>query len=281
MENGAPKKLKPVKGYGAFCYFPTITGTHLNFIVHAPFSLDASRDNINSESRNTELIQKLAELAAKSLQLLRDKNLIDDNILKIIPIKKENFATNSISFEPFYDEIKNAMQTEKLIPTKGGCVKADDAYRAEVIKLTEVFLNEQLGALVVNLNAAWAFPRIKRANNNTTEADYIEEIVSEHLGEDKILKAIEINADFIENQSIDWLNKKFYTWLHGGSRLTKIDIKSSEIFLDTNGKATSAEYLFFPSNKFNGYKTVHPDLFNNADTKAFLESLDVREPNCY
>lgn len=279
MEDSKPKKLQPATGYTAFCFFPTMTITHLNFIIHAPFLLNASRDNIKpDEEYNINLIQNLAELAAETLPLLRDKNLIDDDILKIIPIQEFDYGQN-ISFQSFYDEIKKKFQTEALIPAQGGgCVKSANAYWAEVIKLTEYFFNKQLQEIVNNQNAAWVFTSIKRANNYSPERNYIDEIVPQHLDNNDILKRI--GADFIEKQTTAWLNDYFYVWLKDKTG----DLKYKKFFLDSNGNAVSTldsygkKILFFPSNKFSGYTTVHPDLFNNANTKNILEKIEVREP---
>ena len=52
----------------AFCFFPTKEVTNLNFILHAPFLLTDSREGIKAgEKHNNELIEQLAELAARQL----------------------------------------------------------------------------------------------------------------------------------------------------------------------------------------------------------------------
>ncbi len=93
--------LRPVNE-PAFCFFPTKEVTNLNFILHAPFLLTDSREGIRAGvAHNNKMIKRLAELAADSMEYLRDigvKNsnrLIDDNIVEIIPVDEDDFSDPS------------------------------------------------------------------------------------------------------------------------------------------------------------------------------------------
>jgi hypothetical protein len=111
----ADGKLLPKSPY-AFCYFPTLVTTNLNFLIQAPFLLTDSREGIkekDKDNHNVRMVQLLADLAADSFLYLRDiggageNRLVDDNIMDIIPYKRELFEqTGRISFMPFYDSIR-------------------------------------------------------------------------------------------------------------------------------------------------------------------------------
>ena len=152
----------------AFCFFPTKEVTGLNFMIHAPFLLTDSREGIRAGvPYNDKMIQDLATLSADALVYLRDigeeKNvrLIDDNIVSIIPIDRERFSEptdkRKVSFLPFYEAIKSRFSGFRLIPSKEGYARSDDAYWAAVPQLTQLFSDEQLGDIVENKDGKWVF----------------------------------------------------------------------------------------------------------------------------
>ena len=285
--------LKSVNKY-AFCFFPTKKETHLNFIIHAPFLLISSREGIPNKEHNQIMIDLLATLAADSLVYLRDIGLIDDGILKIIPVKESDFycASDEISFKPFFTSVKHKMQSEKLLPTGKGYVSSPNAYWADTKELIEIFSDKQLGEIVQNQNAAWVFKTVTRKDKDVV-SNYVDEITKNYLTGTSILegrndfyskqrgKIIQgIDRTFIESQSIEWLHR-FYKWLaETSSRYSVAKIKP--FFLDTNGTATAAfegdrGILFLPNDS--DYPTVHPDLLDNSETEKFLrEKIGVREP---
>lgn len=81
-------KFVPREDY-TYCYFQTKEDTHLKFIIQAPFLLTPDRQHLNNENHNFECVEKLASLAADSIEYLCEKHpeLINDEILDIIPVK--------------------------------------------------------------------------------------------------------------------------------------------------------------------------------------------------
>ena len=159
--------LKPVNE-PAFCFFPTKEVTNLNFILHAPFLLTDSREGIRAGVPHNEyMIKRLAVLSADALEYLRDigvknhKHLIDDKIVDIIPVDKEIFSDPAdkrrVSFLPFYEFIKKKFEVSELIPTADDYVMPNNAYWAAVPQLPQLFSNTQLGEIVENEDAQWAF----------------------------------------------------------------------------------------------------------------------------
>lgn len=180
-------KLMPKK-HGAFCFFPTIVDTGLNFIIHAPFLLTDNREGIHAgEQHNIKMISLLSELAADSLAFLRDIGqikatlLIDDNVFDIIPYDENDFTDvrnrNVISFKPFYTEIKEAFITKSIILALNGYVTSSNAFwsGSDNRQLAEVLSNEQLAVLSKNDKAKWIFPSIStpRSAGRSIKFDYI------------------------------------------------------------------------------------------------------------
>lgn len=308
--------LRPVNE-PAFCFFPTKEVTNLNFILHAPFLLTDSREGIRAGvAHNNKMIKRLADLSADAMEYLRDigvknsKRLIDDNIVKIIPVDEDDFSDpadkRKVSFLPFYESIKKKFEKTELIPTVDDYVMPENAYWAAVPQLAQLFSNEQLGEITENEDAQWAFISLGRdevQRNNKALFSYIEDLVKTNLNEDAIIngrsrdfyynrvlgvrQALEnvkgITAAFIERQEIAWLYE-FYKWLSETKHRTEI-IKDKPIFLDQNRKAAATfddeEHLilFLPVKDVDGYKVVNEELLKNKDTLELIKAIGVKQPS--
>lgn len=159
----------------AYCYFTTKEDTHLNFIIHAPFSLTQNRANIKvGESHNKDMIQRLAELAGDALLYFRDMSnqehrYITDKIFDLIPIDESIFddinASENISFKPFYTEIRKRFETDCLMPGINKCVSKDHAYWASTAQIMELFSTEQLKEITDDSEAEWVLSQFGRNSN--------------------------------------------------------------------------------------------------------------------
>jgi hypothetical protein len=211
------EKLAPAS-YPAFCFFSTRESTNLNFIIHAPFLLTDNRESIMAGKEwNNVLVQDLAKLAADSLLFFRDKKLIDDNIIDIIPYDESKFNNvndkNKISFMPFYTSIKTKFKTEELLPAKEGIyVRKENAWRAEYLQLADLFSNEQLSELMGTPHSKWVFAS-ESANTIRDEKkkvyDYFSQLPVETITTEKILT--KITSEYIQKQNFPWLHK-FYKY---------------------------------------------------------------------
>ncbi len=290
----------------AFCFFPTKEKTGLNFVVHAPFLLTDSRENIRAgDPHNNRMIQLLAELAADSLNFLKkigQKNntlFIDDNIFDIVPYDEKSFNdindSNSISFKLFYIAMKDMFAKEAILPSVDGYVTSENAYWAFVPQIAELFSNEQLAVLCEDENAKWVFTSFGRQDTlrkNKALTEYIDSITRVWLNEEDILEGWSfddgtsyngISAGFIEEQSMEWLHR-FYRWVSDTTNRRKI-AKEMPIFLNQDRKAVAAfdekgqAILFLPTEGGSDYETVHPDLMQNEDTAAFIKELGITTPS--
>lgn len=292
--------------HSAFCFFPTKEVTRLNFILHAPFLLTESREGIRAGvQHNIDMISLLSELAADSLVYLKEigmtkkMQLIDDNIFNIIPYDERGFteinSKNVISFKPFYTAIKQAFESEAIIPSSNEYVATSDAYWAFVPQIAELLSNEQLAILSKNETAKWVFTSFGRQDTrrkNEALTDYIDSITAVWLDEGDILKGWSfgdgtsydgITAEFIESQPVEWLHR-FYKWIAETKGRTEL-IPTKPIFLNQDGKAVAAfdtkkqAILFLPTEGGSGYDTVSETLLQNENTLAFVKQLGINEPS--
>ena len=239
------------KTHSAFCFFPTKEGTGLNFIIHAPFLLTDSREGIRAGvQHNIDMISLLSELAADSLTCLKEIGLtkkvplIDDNIFDIVPYDESNFtdvnSKKAISFKPFYTAMKDAFESEAIIPSSDGYVTSATAYWGGIdnSQLAEVFSNEQLACLTKNDDAKWAFATLStpRSAGRSVKFDYIKAVVKNAVTDTAIIDLMD--KQFIESQKIDWLHLLYVYISVNADRIKRI--KTKPIFLDSNCEAVAA-----------------------------------------
>lgn len=298
--------------YPAFCYFPTKEITGLKFLVHAPFLLTDSREGIKSgEIHNQKMIRLLAKLAASAILALRDigiksqNRIIDDGIFSVIPVNKDNFSDiddmSRISFLPFYEEIKNIFENEKIIPTRDGYTRSHNSYWASVSFLTELFSDSQLADICSNPYAHWVFVTLGRDDvqrYNKELFKYLDSITKTALSEQHLIrgrftdfskksKDIEgITSKFIEKQPIDWLFK-LYKWLSETSSRVEL-AKYAPIFLDQNSRAVSAyedggdrPKLFLPGDDSFNCTMIRRDIMQSKYTIDLIKKLGISNPSLY
>ncbi len=301
-------KLEPKSDY-AYCYFQTKEETHLNFIIHAPFLLTPDRQHLkDGEDHNTQMISLLAGLAADSMVYLRDigkesgHNLINDEILKIVPIKSDDFyiqiqqynyyhhknETKIIGqkpFEPFYNQILNKFQNENLLPSLDEHASASNAFWAEDTDLINLFSDEDISKITKKDNAHWVFRSLRRAGVTDERRDWIEKIISsEHcLNENYFLQ--NISASFSREKfqdKFDWIIS-FYEWLDSAKDRSST-AKNQPFFIDNEGNSAclfknGTLDIFFPTEEASNYRTINKKLFENQTTRNFLEKLGVTYPS--
>jgi len=273
------------KQFSAFCFFPTKETTNLNFILHAPFLLTDSRESIKRfENHNIEMCKLLSQLAADSMLILKELKLINDDIITIIPYKEP--GSNDL-FALFYETIKEKFETEKLLPAKNEYVEKENAFWAEDNPVLNLFSDEQLASIIEEENAKWIFRSFVR--NQTIKdkelRNYIENCTNNWYEMSDLLKRID--ANFIKNQTYEWLHN-FYRYLLKNNSYWS-DIKTKPIFLNQDGNAVPAfekkgkifhEILFLPSDNLNSSsKTIHSDFLENENTKEFIENFGIKMPS--
>jgi hypothetical protein len=287
----------------AFCFFPTKESTNLSFIVHAPFLLTDSREGIKAgEKHNQEMVENLAQLAADSLPVLRDEQLIDDGILDIVPYDEAQFSDpadrSRISFRPFYAAIKDRLKNDTLLPaTDGAYSDKSRSYWASDTDLVELFSDKQLALLTGTDGAHWVFRSLGKkevlsARKNAL-ADYIDggdahawirrepNLILSSLAPEAVLK--KLTAEFIRTQTHDWLHR-LYAYLSERKSYREL-VRDYPIFLDQTGNAVPAfdasgqRVLFLPDEDIDGYKTVKKELLSNKDTRDFIEKFGITKPS--
>jgi hypothetical protein len=262
----------------AFCFFPTRENTNLNFVIHAPFLLNSSRESIIVTQRhNSLMVEHLSNLVSESILILRDKKLIvDDFIYKILPYREIEGL-----FAPFYHKIKTLFQRENVLPINSkNYVSKPKAYWAQDGTVLKIFSDVQLSKLLGVNSAEWvlpSFPRNKSGNDNELR-NYIDSCVSGHYSIKDLIE--KINASFVGKQSIEWLYN-FYLFLHDNNTYWE-ELKHEAIFIDSMGRSVPvSDYgrgnLYIPTKKNSTFKTLNLELFEYSSKK--LEEKQESQSN--
>jgi hypothetical protein len=287
----------------AFCFFPTKETTGLNFTIHAPFLLTDSREGIKAgEKHNHDMVEHLARLAADSLPVLRDEQLIDDGILDIVPYDEAHFNAPSdrskLSFKPFYSSIKERLKGDRLLPAADRvCSARERSYWASDTELVQLFSDTQLAQLTGTNGAQWVFRSLGKKEvlsaKKTALADYIDggdarawirkesNLIASSLDPEAVLKRI--SADFVSAQTTDWLHR-FYAYLAERESYRRF-VKDRPIFLDKDHNAVPAFdsnghlVLFLPDDDLDGYTTVSTELLSNDQTREFISTFGITKPS--
>lgn len=301
------QKLDSSQKYPAFCFFPTKETTYLKFILHAPFLLTDSRESIKAGNNwNKELVNKLAQLTADSLPILKNLGIekqayyIDDNLINLIPYNSlELIVTNEsskISFYPFYLKIKEILNgTNEILPSCNNTYSSKiNSYWASDSDLIELFSNEQISALLANQKAKWVFTSIGRKNlmnereiyfnvYKPIKAEYIDSIIAEFEDPEKLLR--KLDHAFIKKQTLDWLNK-LYSYLIDKKSYWEI-VRRKPIFINSHNEVVSAYdektgkilKLFLPTVDNSDYPTIHKDFLGHEDSMKFFVNFGITAPS--
>lgn len=299
--NDGTIKLDSLQG-PAFCFFPTKKDTGLNFLIHAPFLLNDSREGIKEkEEHNESLIERLALLSITAVELMEFKipfeshnwfgrcirgvKLVDDDILNYVPLKIET-KQDEISLKMFELIFKIAFRTHALIPCRDGkgrelvYQKKENVCWSSDYELMQLFTSEHLTDLFGKRNLHWGFSSVNSVYISIIQRKFIEECCGSKLDEDLLRN--KLNAEFFKKQSISWLGK-FFEYI-GRSNLLNL-YKTLPIFLDSKHNAVSAfdeegnHILYLPSDIDDSYtsKTILPELLEIESVQSVISLWNIKE----
>lgn len=114
----APLGIVPLSAGDVSIYFPAAKETsRLRFHIHAPFASTVARDSVRDTPENAQLVADIGELIVGHLKGFRDRGLIDDGLLAMLPNADDGL-------KPMYGQIRSlvveAFNDEELTPIRGG-----------------------------------------------------------------------------------------------------------------------------------------------------------------
>ena len=278
------KKLITNITQNIYCFFPTKESFKTCFVSHAPFLLTDNRQNLKpNENINEELINLLAELAAKAVVYLRDygvkhkKLLIDENITEIIPNYVRHYwqSLDERFEEPIVNAFKKLLETERILLSRNGkYLSMREAYKGSPRELVELLSQKQL---VMLTNKAYKHDYYNNKEDkmlNPKDVDFLKwELAQNIIKQDNNIYnklgeytsesfARDITLDFMKAQDLKWVTR-MYTFLRTAApKLWKLTDK------DSNKLASSLPFREAPIIKTQKGEWVKP-------------FVDVTSPNIY
>ncbi|MBR3924917.1 MAG: hypothetical protein IKJ45_17495, partial [Kiritimatiellae bacterium] len=289
--------LVPLKA-PAFCFFPTKKDTELNFLIHAPFLLNDSREGIKvGQPHNEKLIAGLSVLAIQAINLMVTAlpfethnwfgrrqsgiRLVKDDILKFVPLELKN-NSGEVSFLPFAKVFKAAFATLALIPCQEGRARAlcyqkkDKVCWSSDRELIQLLTSDQITCLL-GRQQYWGFATVE--NLSSEQRKFIQECCGPALEWSLIRQ--KFTAAFFECQPIDWFGR-FFDYIVHKPWPWNVDVcKTLPMFLDNDNKAVAAfdeegnHILYLPAETASTSRTINPRLLQFASVKKIVEQWKI------
>lgn len=273
-------------------FFPTEKVTYLNFLIQGPYKTTPNRENIPlDDEQNQYLISETANLVADSISIIKKLGLLNVSFLEVLPIDENQ--TDEIIYSSIYEKVKEKLKSEEaLLPTsKKNFTTAMSALLARGKELTEL-LNETDINILFGKND-WLDTNITYDKTRQLHDYLINELdIIEVDFEDF---ALNINEEFIEKKSDDWLID-FYSrlidqrslWAKSGyyGRNAGVLRKKQIIRLSDNTHIAPCDgnnkiQVYLTSETKSKYKTVKEVLIQNEESLKFLTELGLTKPDIF
>lgn len=293
-----------------FCFFPTAEDFHLHCIVHAPFLLVDSRQQLKDNKLNARLKSLLANLAAESLLILRDYGieighlLVTENIFYFIPLKDRHYIPD----DTFRDEYIRLLENEKMLLGRGDkYISSKGALICRPLSMMQILSDEQLEELHSNSfaddvddeeNTSWKF--LREETQRIYKESFVESILEEL--EVDVLSGFDlarlITPKFMEKQGFKWAvrlyrhlnNEQRNLWTPSGNRKEKMNMpfRHCPIILTSSGTwvtpylQNDTPNVYLPmASSLDEYLFVSNDYLGDDFLKSFLKDLGLKEPDAW
>jgi hypothetical protein len=263
-------------------YFPTVLETHLGFLAQGPYRTTPSRDNVpQADPWNQSLARETATLLVGALRWLRDRNWLDISVLSCLPLEAERFGPDTM-FGPLFSAVRDALRDEPLTPQiGGGYAPAARAMLSRSRELRDLVAPQQLATLYGRENnVAWLTGEITQDRYPQLRGYLMSELGVEQATPDSILNRMD--EQFLRQQPDDWILKLYeflggQQGLHWRARMLPIVrlATGAHVMPFSDGQPQA----FLPSQVETGFPTVREAVCATDASRAFLESLDLTEPD--
>lgn len=291
--NNNQEVIVPVLGAKLASFFLTEKVTWLKFIIQGPYRTTPARDNINFEDEwNQKLLLETAKLVADAIPKVKEMGLLDVSFLNTLPIDKNSLLTvNQVMSPVYYQTLEKLSSDEALLPTADyRHISSKQALLARGKDLTELLSSSQVKQLFGR--TTWLDTTITEVSYPTIRKYLMEELGVPEIEPEQLGRAI--TDTFMSNQSDEWLIQ-FYKFLQGQPALWREKTyglqegicRLKPIIRLTDGSHTRPfddegnPLAFLPpaDSRQTRFPTVKAILVKDAESRKFLTSLGLREPD--
>jgi hypothetical protein len=275
-------RLRPVSRSPLVVFFPTVVETHFGFLAQGPYRTTPSRNDVPSrDAWNQYCVRETAAVSLQALRWLRDKDLLDIDALRCLPLDGSKFGEGAM-FAPVFEATREALTNEPLLPRYGGgYVSARRARLARTQELLELFSPPQMAALLgTDGEYAWLSGDISQNRTPDLWRYLIGNLGIEELRPETILP--KFNGTFLEAQPHDWI-RRLYEFL-GSQKALLQRVRDLPLVRLTDGKhvrahANGQPQAFLSGDIETGFPTVQAAVCNTEESRAFLKMLGLSEPD--
>ena len=274
------QRIQPVSDSRLVAFFPTSLTTHVGFLMQGPYQTTPSRDNVPSrEPWNKCLVEETSELLVHALRWLRDKGDLTTDVLSCLPLRLG--TSPMFMFDPLFDATKQALSTEKLLPSLNSeYVSADRALLGRGEDLRQLFSASQLAELYGDDGEmSWLSGDISQDRTPEIRTYIMEELGVEEVTPGSITR--KLSRTFLEGQHDGWI-EQLYGFLGRQqaiiNRLNERQLTVPLIRL-TNGRHVSLGEgeVFLPGEGETDLPTVSRSVCSSTEALRFLRGLKLRE----
>ena len=257
-------------------FFPTVVATGLGFLIQGPYRTTPSRETVPSNDEwNNYLMDETASLLSGALRWLRDKEILDINVLLSLPLEERGDM-----FDTLYESIKDILQEEALLPKLGsGYVNGKNAVLGRGKDLRKLLSSNQLSALYdTEQRLAWLSGEITQHRVPHLHRYIRYELEVDELGARDILP--KLSRTFLEKQSDNWI-LQLYTFLDDSVPAGQVLHHDVPLIRLEDGSQVTADpnKYFLPGKNYTDFPTVRVAVCETTEAREFLESLKLREPD--
>lgn len=275
--------------------FATKEETHVGFIINGLFRTPPHRETVNYDDPfNQFLVNEISQLLLESLDYLKKHNLLTVEVLKALPIKKNNFLDPEKNKKhllfPIFEAVKNALIEKYLLPTHSGsftnakCAKlARGATLRELInsnsnQLQELFLSENC--------LFWLTGEITQDKTTALRSYLINELDIEEITPESFAR--KVTKEFFEKQTNSWIIE-FYAYLNSPNgpknlwEYASSTLRDKEIIRLNDGthikpfKNDDEPNAFFPPTDNPEYPEVKHEIMQDERAVEFFKKLGLKE----
>ena len=298
-------RIVPTDGGCVAVYFTAEKETsNLRFHLHAPFVPELSRSSIKNTPANEPLFRQIARLAARSLSVIRDLDLLDREFLSVLPNSQDDMPAR---YTTIRDAIVDAMNEQPLTPTHAdGHAPAHRLLQSEA-GLKELLDCDDIRFLVDDDNdrSDWAVAATQR--NNRVDC-FLRGLDIKQWGVEQFVETLDDRCsnrrrlcystytwkkgpdqpflDWMRRKPVEW-HRALYAFFHRELEDKLYRFKDICIVRRSDGKFGTGCDCFFPTPETRE-DPIHPRVAEETYTgsgtgteqkraKAFLEGIGVRE----
>lgn len=258
-------------------YFPTVKETHLEFLVQGPYRTTPNRDNVpESDDWNLHLVSETALLLTDALIWFRDREMVDADLLRCLPISR---IPDSM-FDPLFESTKEVVRREAVLPKfGGGYLPAKRATLGDSEAVRELLSDAQLSDLYGD-ESSWLSGEFTVDRNPELRRYLMSELGVSEVTPASIVGRL--NREFLTRQTDEWI-ARLYEFL-GARRALHLQCRRMPLIRLEDGShvtamATGEPQAYLPTERETGFPTVSRKVCASEEPLDFLRSLGLNEPD--